>query len=133
MSRENQQVRFCTSQDGTRIAYAVCGNGPPLVMAGHSFSHLESEWDCLVRRPLLELLSQRHTLIRYDMRGTGLSDRDCETYAFARYVEDFEAVVAASKLDSFTLIGLTGGGAIAVTHAARHPKQERGMLLIGGY
>ncbi len=86
-----------------------------------------------MRRPLLELLSQRHTLIRYDMRGTGLSDRDCETYAFARYVEDFEAVVAASKLDSFTLIGLTGGGAIAVTHAARHPKQVRGMLLIGGY
>ena len=133
MSRQSQQIRFCTSADGTRIAYAVCGKGPPLVMAGQSFSHLEAEWDCLVRAPLLELLSSRHTLIRYDMRGTGLSDRECSEFAFSRYVEDLEAVVQASGLDTFDMMGLTGGGALAVTHAAHHPRQVKRLILIGSY
>ncbi len=133
MSRQQQQIRFCTSADGTRIAYATCGKGSPLVMAGHSFSHLEAEWDCLVLQPLLELLSSRHTLIRYDMRGTGLSDRDCKEFAFDRYGEDLEAVVQASGLEMFDMMGLTGGGALAVTHAARHPKQVKRLVLIGSY
>ena len=133
MSHPTQQIRFCSSPDGTRIAYAVSGEGPPLVMAGQSFSHLEGEWDCLVRLPLLEFLCARHTLVRYDMRGTGLSDRDCKEFAFPRYVQDLEAVVAASGLDSFDLIGLTGGGALAVTHAANHPKQVKRLVLIGAY
>ncbi len=133
MMRPPQQIRFCTSHDGTRIAYALCGEGPPLVMAGQSFSHLEGEWDCLVRQPLLEFLCARHTLVRYDMRGTGLSDRDCKEFAFPRYVQDLEAVVAASGLDSFDLMGITGGGALAVTHAANHPKQVNNLVLIGAY
>lgn len=133
MSHQNQQIRFCTSKDGTRIAYASCGSGPPLLMAGHSFSHLESEWECLVTRPLLDFLSSQHTLVRYDMRGTGLSDRDCKAFAFARYVEDLEAVVQASKLEAFSLMGMTGGGALAVTLAAQHPKQVRRLILMGSY
>jgi pimeloyl-ACP methyl ester carboxylesterase/DNA-binding CsgD family transcriptional regulator len=133
MAHNPQQIRFCSSADGTRIAYAVCGEGPPLVMAGQSFSHLENEWDCLVRQPMLALLSQQHTLIRYDMRGTGLSDRDCKEFALARYLEDLEAVVAASRIESFAMIGLTGGGALAVNHAARHPKQVTRLLLVGAY
>jgi pimeloyl-ACP methyl ester carboxylesterase/DNA-binding CsgD family transcriptional regulator len=133
MAHNPQQIRFCTSADGTRIAYAVCGEGPPLVMAGQSFSHLENEWDCLVRQPLLALLSEQHTLIRYDMRGTGLSDRDCKEFALARYLEDLEAVVTASRVETFAMIGLTGGGALAVNHAARHPKQVTRLVLVGAY
>lgn len=133
MAHNPQQIRFCSSADGTRIAYAVCGEGPPLVMAGQSFSHLENEWDCLVRQPLLALLSEQHMLIRYDMRGTGLSDRDCNEFALNRYLEDLEAVVAASRIESFSMIGLTGGGALAVNHAARHPKQVKRLVLVGAY
>jgi pimeloyl-ACP methyl ester carboxylesterase/DNA-binding CsgD family transcriptional regulator len=133
MSSHTQQIRFCTSQDGTRIAYALCGQGAPLVMAGHSFSHLESEWDCSVRQPLLELLCQRHTLVRYDMRGTGLSDRDCQEFSFARYVEDLEVVVQATGLAEFALMGITGGGALAVTYAAKYPKRVSRMVLMGAY
>ena len=133
MTHPPQQIRFCSSQDGTRIAYAISGEGPPLVMAGQSFSHLEGEWDCLVRQPLLQFLCARHTLVRYDMRGTGLSDRDCKEFAFPRYVQDLEAVVAASGLASFDLMGITGGGALAVSHAANHPKQVKQLVLIGSY
>jgi pimeloyl-ACP methyl ester carboxylesterase/DNA-binding CsgD family transcriptional regulator len=133
MNRHSQQIRFCTSQDGTRIAFEICGNGPPLVMAGQSFSHLEGEWDCLVRAPLLEFLSQNHTLVRYDMRGTGLSDRDCAEFSFARYVEDLGAVIRASGFDSYAMLGLTGGGALAVTHAVAHPKEVTQLVMAGSY
>ena len=133
MNRRYQQIRFCTSLDGTRIAFEVCGNGPPLVMAGQSFSHLEGEWDCLVRTPLLEFLSQNHTLVRYDMRGTGLSDRDCTEFSFARYGEDLSAVVRASGFDSYAMLGLTGGGALAVTHAVAHPKEVKQLVIVGSY
>jgi pimeloyl-ACP methyl ester carboxylesterase/DNA-binding CsgD family transcriptional regulator len=133
MGQHNQQIRFCTSQDGTRIAYGTCGSGPPLLMAGQSFSHLELEWDCLVREPLLARLSQKHTLVRYDMRGTGLSDRECEAFSFEHYIQDLDAVVSASGLASFDVMGLTGGGALAVSLAARHPAKVKSLVLVGGY
>ena len=133
MSHHTQQIRFCTSVDGTRIAYAICGEGPALVIAGQPFSHLESDWDCLVRQPLLDFLSQSYTLIRYDMRGTGLSDRDCQEYAFSRYVEDLAAVVVSSGFESYGLIGFTGGGALAVEHAASFPKKITRMVIVGSY
>jgi pimeloyl-ACP methyl ester carboxylesterase/DNA-binding CsgD family transcriptional regulator len=133
MDRPAQQIRFCKSRDGTRIAYAVCGEGPPLVRAGHSFSHLEYEWDCLAWRPWLELLSRRHTLIRYDARGTGLSDRDGVDFSFERLVEDMDAVIAATGIKRFDLVGITGGGALAVTHAARHPGMVERLVLYGTF
>ena len=133
MDKPTQQIRFCKSRDGTRIAYAVCGEGPPLVRAGHSFSHLEYEWDCLAWRPWLDLLSRRHTLIRYDTRGTGLSDRDNVEYSFERLVEDMDAVIAAAGVKHFDLIGITGGGALAVTHAARHPGTVDRLVLYGAF
>ena len=133
MNRPTQQIRFCKSRDGTRVAYAMCGEGPPLVRAGHSFSHLEHEWDCLAWRPWLELLSRRHTLIRYDARGTGLSDRDGVDFSFERLVEDMDAVIAAAGLKRFDLVGITGGGALAVTHAARHPGMVERLVLYGTF
>lgn len=102
-------------------------------MAGQSFSHLEGEWDCLVRAPLLEFLSQNHTLVRYDMRGTGLSDRDCAEFSFARYVEDLSAVIRASGFETYAMLGLTGGGALAVTHAVAHPKAVKQLVIVGSY
>jgi pimeloyl-ACP methyl ester carboxylesterase/DNA-binding CsgD family transcriptional regulator len=133
MPQATQQIRFCTSRDGTRIAYAICGEGPPLLRAGHTFSHLELEWDCLAWRHWLELLSRDHTLVRYDMRGTGLSDRHCEEFTFERYVEDFAAVVEAAGFDRFDVVGLVGGSDAAVVHAARHPEQVQRLLLYAGH
>ena len=128
-----QQIRFCTSRDGTRIAYATCGEGPPLVRAGHTFSHLELEWDCLAWRHWLELLSRDHTLVRYDMRGTGLSDRHCEEFSLERYAQDLAAVVEAAGFDRFDMVGITGGSDVAVVHAARHPEQVQRLLLYAGH
>ncbi len=133
MGRPAQDVRFCTSRDGTRIAFAVSGQGAPLLRAGHSFSHLEFEWESEAWRPMLELLGFNRTLVRYDMRGTGLSDRDGIEFSFDRYVEDLEAVVAAAGLRKFSIFGMTGGGALAVAYTVRHPQQISHLVLYGAY
>src|SRR4051795_583841 len=66
VSLSTQQIRFCTSRDGTRIAYATCGVGPPLIWVAHFIHHLKFDWDSPVWRPWISLLAKRHTLIRFD-------------------------------------------------------------------
>ena len=75
------------------------------------------------------MLSRRHTLIRYDARGTGLSDRDCVDFSLHRQIEDLEAVVEAAKCDRFALLGLWTGGAVAIDYAVRHPERVTHLVL----
>lgn len=133
MERPKQQIRFCKSRDGTRIAYAVCGDGPPLVRAGHAFSHLENEWDCLASRHWLELLSRNHTLIRYDTRGCGLSDSEDVDYSLERLSEDLQAVIEAAGIKRFDMLGMTGGGALAVMQAVNRPESVNRLMLYGTF
>ena len=109
------------------------GAGPPLVRAAHWLSHLDYERDCRLWGPWLKLLSQRHTLIRYDGRGCGLSDREPEDLSLDRCVEDLEAVVDSCKLARFVLFGATIGSVTALTYAARHPDRVSHMILVGGF
>ena len=109
-----QRTQFCTSKDGARIAYATSGSGPPLVRAGNWLTHLELDRTSPVWRHWLETLSQRHTLVRYDLRGSGLSDRDVTNACMETWVQDLDAVVEDLNLTRFPLLGLCHGGAIAV-------------------
>jgi pimeloyl-ACP methyl ester carboxylesterase/DNA-binding CsgD family transcriptional regulator len=129
MASSAQQIRFCTSRDSTRIAYAICGNGPPLLFAQHWVHHLELDWDSLIWRPWLELLSRRHTVIRYDWRGCGLSDRNNVDLSADRYLEDLAAVAEAAKLTRFTLFGMAQGARIAMPYAASHPDRVSRLIL----
>ena len=131
MSQPVQHIRFCTSRDGTRIAYATSGSGPPLVWLGHWVRHLNLDWESPIWRPWLSLLARRHTLIRYDYRGCGLSDRQGVEFSLGKHVEDLEAVVQAARLDSFTLFAQAGGGAVAMTYAARYPQRPNRLVLYG--
>src|SRR5882757_6584113 len=106
MSAPTQHVRFCRSRDGTRIAYATGGSGPPLVRAAHWISHLKLDWDNAIWHPWLSMFSRRHTLVRYDARGCGLSDREGVDISFDRHVEDLEAVIGAAGLEQFALFGM---------------------------
>jgi pimeloyl-ACP methyl ester carboxylesterase len=76
-----QEIRFCAAPDGTRIAYAVHGSGPPLVRTATWLTHLEFDWESPVWRHWLDGLAEGHTVIRYDERGCGLSDRDVEDFS----------------------------------------------------
>jgi pimeloyl-ACP methyl ester carboxylesterase/DNA-binding CsgD family transcriptional regulator len=132
MSPPPQQIRFCTSRDGARIAYATCGAGPPLVWLQHWIHHLEFDWDSPIWGPWLSVLTRRHTLIRYDWRGCGLSDRERITFSLDQLVEDLEAVTEAAGHERFALFGMAGAGSgIAASYAVRHPEQVERLILHG--
>ena len=128
-----QEIRFCKSFDGTRIAYAVSGEGPPLVKAQHWLTHLEYEWQSPIWRPWISALSKRHRLVRMDARGCGLSDRGLEMISFETFVRDLEAVVDALGLERFALFGHSQGGAIGIDYVVRHPERVSHFVLLGAY
>jgi pimeloyl-ACP methyl ester carboxylesterase len=82
---------------------------------------------------MLEGLSERRTLIRYDMRGVGLSDRDPSTVSFESYVTDLSTVVDAAGHARFPLFGISQGGAPSITYAVRHPERVSHLILFGAY
>jgi pimeloyl-ACP methyl ester carboxylesterase len=106
VTAQRQQIRFCTSHDGARIAYASSGDGPPLVKVANWLSHLEFDWESPVWHPLLRELSVGHTLLRYDERGCGLSDWNVDDLSFESWVRDLETVVDPAGVDRFTLLGI---------------------------
>jgi pimeloyl-ACP methyl ester carboxylesterase/DNA-binding CsgD family transcriptional regulator len=126
-----QQIRFCTGSDGVRLAYAVSGTGPPLLRAPHWITHLEH--DAAVWGHLLDALGRRFTLVRFDQRGCGLSDRSVTEISFEAWVHDLEAVADAASLERFALFGVSQGAAIAIAYAARHPERVSHLILFGGY
>ena len=131
--RVNQQVRFCTASDGTTLAYAVHGKGPPLVRVATWLTHLDFDWESPVWRHWLDSLSRRHTIVRYDERGCGLSDAEVGDLSLETWVGDLEAVVDAAGLDRFALLGMSQGAAIAVAYAAAHPERVTELALYGGF
>jgi pimeloyl-ACP methyl ester carboxylesterase/DNA-binding CsgD family transcriptional regulator len=127
-------TRFCTAPDGVRLAYAVDGAGPPLVKAGNWMTHLDYERHSPVWRHWVSELSRRHTLVRYDVRGCGLSDREFDgAPTLDSYVEDLTAVVDAAGLERFALFGLSGGGPTVIEFTARNPERVSELVLFGSY
>jgi pimeloyl-ACP methyl ester carboxylesterase/DNA-binding CsgD family transcriptional regulator len=128
------ETRFCTSPDGVGLAYAIDGEGPPLVKASNWLSHLDYERRSPIWRHWVSELSRGRTLIRYDQRGCGLSDREFEgAMTEETFVEDLAAVVDAAGLERFALLGLSGGGPTAVQYAVRNPERVSRLVLYGTY
>src|SRR5262249_61303798 len=86
-----------------------------------------------VFRHVLVGRAQRHSFLRYDARGIGLSQRDNVEISFDKWVSDLEAIVDCAKLDRFILLGLSQGAAQAVAYAARHPERLTHLILYGGF
>ena len=128
-----QHIRFCTAQDGVRVAFAVAGDGPPIVRVNNWFTHLDHDWVNPVWRHWSEELAKNRKLIRYDPRGSGLSDRDIGGVTLDALVSDLEAVADALELRRFPLIGLCQGGAVAIAYAARHPERVSHLVLYDSY
>ncbi|WP_084506238.1 MULTISPECIES: alpha/beta fold hydrolase [Amycolatopsis] len=132
-TRAPQQIRYCRSPDGVRVAYAVSGCGPPLVKAANWLTHLDLEWTSPIWAHWLDGLARRHTLVRYDERGCGLSDWDIGEFRFDDWVDDLELVVDGVGLDRFPLLGISQGGAVAIAYAVRHPERVSRLVLAGAY
>lgn len=129
----DQRIHFCTAADGTRLAYATIGTGPPLVRAAHWITHLDYDWHSPVWRHWLEGLAAGRMLIRYDERGCGMSDHDPGEITFDTFVDDLETVVDACGLETFPLVGVSQGGPVAIDYAHRHPERVEKLILIGSY
>jgi pimeloyl-ACP methyl ester carboxylesterase len=127
------RVSFTKSFDSTRIAFAIAGNGPPLVKVANYMCHVEYDWDSPVWVHWLEELTRSHTLIYYDERGSGLSDWNAEDVSFEAWVRDLEAVVDATRLRRFPLFAMSQAGAVAVAYAARHPDKITRLIVHGAY
>ncbi|WP_283612117.1 alpha/beta fold hydrolase [Mycolicibacterium poriferae] len=128
-----QHIAFCRAGDGIRLAYAVTGDGPPLVRAANWMTHLGYDVESPVWRHWVRDMSAHHTFIRYDERGCGLSDWDAKDFTFHDWVTDLESVVDAVGLERFPLLGVSQGGAVAVAYAARHPEKVTKLVLCGAY
>jgi len=109
----DQKIRFCTSADGVKLAYAVNGEGPPLVMSATWLTYLEHQWRSLAWRPWLDAFSSEHAVVRYDSRGCGLSDRKVDDVSSETTVGDFECIVEAAGFERFSLLGTCQGGTLA--------------------
>lgn len=132
-SNLRQSLRFCNAVDGTRIAVASIGSGPPLLRAAHWLSHVEHDLHSPVWRPWLAELARDHQYIRYDQRGCGLSGSSVADFSLDAWVGDLEAVVDSLGLRRFPLIGMSQGGAVAIAYAVRHPDRVSHLVLPGAY
>lgn len=129
----DQTIRFTKSSDGVRPAYARSGAGEPIVKAANWLSHLEVDWQSPVWRRWFTSPSSRHTLLRCDARGCGLSDWSVTDLSLDAQVADLGAVVAAAVVQRFTLLGISHGGAVAIEDACRHPERVSRLVLFGSF
>ncbi|HRW18939.1 MAG TPA: alpha/beta fold hydrolase [Dermatophilaceae bacterium] len=129
----SQRVRFCRSADGTRIAYAVHGTGQPLLLDACWLSHLEYDWQSPVWRHYLVELGRVATVVRFDERGHGMSDRDATDFSLERRIEDLEAVADHAGLDRFAIMAMAQGGPVALHYTHRHPDRVTRLVCASTY
>ena len=130
----HQTIRYIASADGTEIAYAESGDdGPPLLRGAHWISHLEHDWQSPVWRPWLDRLGAGRRLIRYDARGTGLSERQPVRQMQADFVADMVAVTNATGKDAIDIFAASQSVPIALAFAALWPARVRRIVLVNGF
>ena len=130
-----QDIRYCRTPSGVRLAYAAVGQGPALVRCGRWFTHLEYEWKNGSKFPnaILKDLATEFQVLRYDARGTGMSDWETDEISLEAWVQDLDTVVNAAGLERFALLGESQSVAVAITYTARHPERVSRLILYGGY
>jgi pimeloyl-ACP methyl ester carboxylesterase/DNA-binding CsgD family transcriptional regulator len=129
----HQDIAFCASEDGTRIATAACGSGRVILRAAHWLSHVTFDLESPIWRPWVEALSRHHRYVRYDPRGCGMSERHCADLSLAAWSRDLDAVAATIREDRFALLGVSQGGALAIDFAVRHPERISHLVLFNAY
>ncbi len=130
---EHPAIRFCNAPDDVRLAMTVQGSGPVIVKAANWLSHLQQESELFATRHWIDELARGHTLVRYDSRGCGLSDRDVASVSLQAWVSDLESVVDAANIGRFVLFGVSQGAAVAIEYAVRHPERVQGLVLFGAF
>jgi serine/threonine protein kinase/pimeloyl-ACP methyl ester carboxylesterase len=132
-SVRGQEIRFCTTSDGVSVAYSAVGTGPYIIRVLGHFTHLEMEWEWPDLRRFWEHLAERHTVVRYDGRGIGLSDRYAVDFTEETRQRDLDAVLTAVGAENAALLGISEGGWTAAMYAVQHPERITHLILYGAY
>jgi class 3 adenylate cyclase/pimeloyl-ACP methyl ester carboxylesterase len=129
----SQKIAYCTTKDGVRIAYGTSGNGPPVVIVVGMLTHLKlGLFSPTYNSAFLKPLIASHTVVQYDGRGFGMSDRGLKDYSVEARLRDLEAVVNTLKLDRFALYGISAGTDVSIAYAVKHPERVSRMVLYAG-
>lgn len=127
---EEPLIRYVTTADGVSIAYWAIGQGPPLIqLPGLPHSHIQLEWENADWRRGFELGAQFRTMIRYDGRGTGLSQRDVDDFSLDALIADLHAVITDFGADRVALYGVTNTCPVAIAYAVRYPERVSRLIL----
>ena len=133
-SKTRQTVRYVRASDGVQLAWAESGNGPALVKAATWLTHLEHDLESPVWHHWTRFLSDHFRYIRYDERGSGMSDWNISDLSAERRVRDLETIVDAAGLtEPFILLGMSHGATVCVEYAVRHPERVAKMIFCGGF
>jgi len=128
------RIQYAKTSDGVNIAYSVMGEGPPFViMPAAPLSELQAAPYVPDVQTFYNRLSPAHRLVRYDGRGSGLSDREVEDYSLEAHLLDLEAVVDGAGLETFAAWGMSSLAAAAITYAARHPERVTHLILLNAW
>ncbi len=123
------RIRFAKATDGVNIAFWTLGEGAPLVyMTGGPWNHIEL-WQIPECQLWYERIGRQRMLVRYDVRGTGMSERNVTDFSLETQLLDVEAVVGKLGLEKFDLFGAAGAGPAAVAYAVRHPDRVQHLIL----
>src|ERR1700752_2440427 len=132
--KARQQIRYLSTPDGVKLAWATAGAGSVLIKAANWLTHLEYEWESPVWRHWIHFFSEHFRFVRYDERGCGMTDWNVGDLSFERWVEDLEAVAeAAAAREPMVLLGISQGASVCIAYAVRHPERVSHLLLYGGY
>ncbi len=129
----DQDIHFCRTQDDVRLAYAIAGKGQPIVRAAHWLTHLQYDITSPVFGPWIREFSQGSQYIRYDERGSGLSDWNPDIFTFDAWVRDLGTLVDHIGLKKFDLLGVSQGGPVGIAYAVKHPERVSHLVLIGAF
>ena len=127
------EIRYCKTRDGVNIAYYTIGRGPALVVTRIPTGHTRLEWGIPSTRAMYESIARVATLVRFDHRGFGLSDRGISDFSLELMVSDLEAVVESLGLSRISLIGNSAASPIAVAYAGLHSDVVTRLVLQPGF
>jgi pimeloyl-ACP methyl ester carboxylesterase len=129
VSADRHLVKYCNTRDGTRLAYCEIGDGSPLLYLPPLPQHLLLSWDMPFFRDQFLWLAARARLIRYDRRGTGMSQTTSTDRRVEAFAADLEDLVDYLGLRSVTIVAFGTSGLTAIAYASDHPDRVEKMVL----